>query len=127
MTTQSVILPLNTIVRMAVGNLNRSLPESLFPCEIPWSSTTEIMVLLHSDHLISTNTQTNCYIGKSVKNPAGILDFPILQLVCMFLLNICIYLPTKSQKIIVYTNLFWAIFFSSITIFIFFVLYPKVS
>ena len=24
-----------TIVRLAVGNLNRSLPESLFPCETP--------------------------------------------------------------------------------------------
>ena len=26
------ILPLNRIVRLAVGHLNRSLPESLFPC-----------------------------------------------------------------------------------------------
>ena len=29
------ILLLNTIVRLAVGNLNRSLPESLFPCYQP--------------------------------------------------------------------------------------------
>ena len=36
------------IVRLAVGNLNRSLPESLFPCEIPWSSTTVILDLLHN-------------------------------------------------------------------------------
>ena len=35
------------IVRLAVGYLNRSLPESLFPCETHWISTTEIVVLQH--------------------------------------------------------------------------------
>ena len=33
-TTQSFILPLNMIVRLAVGDLNCSLTESLFPCAI---------------------------------------------------------------------------------------------
>ena len=63
------------IVRLAVGNLNRSLPESLFPCETLWSSTTEIVLLLHTllNYFLTTKklkkwqqdlekTSSNCHL-----------------------------------------------------------------
>ena len=71
-----------TIVRLAVGNLNRSLPESLFPCETSWSSTTEIVVLLHKAGVIF-ELKFNCrlYESKRKEISCGLKSYEQLNFV----------------------------------------------